>query len=124
MSVNFNIIENPDPPYMEKYEEFIELYNNSEVTISKICEKLKWNVKVYYNAKKRALSEGRIIDNPPKYYYFRNGRYVVSKLLNGKRVYFGAFKYEDDAKIIVEELGKNEWDKESIHQLKKELMKR
>ena len=45
-----------------------------------------------------------------KYYYYMNGRYQVSKFIDGKLKIFGYYDTEDEAAEIVEILKLNNWD--------------
>lgn len=136
--MEFTIVENPLPSYSEGYEEFIRLYNANKMTVYDIRKKLGWTVKTYSKARKKALSEGRIIErnntnrmrkrhyktlkkhNAPKYYYYRHslGKFIISKKLkvdgSEKTVYFGAYKNKKDCEKIVEELKRCGWDKSQL----------
>lgn len=138
--VNFKIVENPMPVYLEKYEEFIELYNDKSITIREILKILGWSSKSFEMAKKNALAEGRIklrrpctswskvkkIKKPPKYYsYDKNAKkYAVKKSVYNRDtgrvgyVYYGLYSSEDVAKLIVEELKKVDWDKSKLEDIK------
>lgn len=143
--VTFKIVENSSPTYMEKYEEFVELYNNPEITVEDIRKKLGWRTKIYNDARTRALKEKRIKDrrspnsiknckgrpvkpkHQPKYYYYDRvyGKFVIVKryYVNEKdiMVYYGRYDREDIAIKIVAELKKVDWDKKKLPQIKKEL---
>ena len=45
-----------------------------------------------------------------KYYYYTNGRYQVSKFIDGKLKFFGCYDTADEAAEIVEILKLNNWD--------------
>jgi hypothetical protein len=143
--VSFRVIENSSPAYMEKYEEFIKLYNNPEITVEEIRKQLGWRTKIYNDARKKALEENRIIDrrspnsiknckgrpvkpkHQPKHYYYDrwHDTFVIVKryYINKKDVvvYYGRYKREDTAKEVVEELKKVDWDKTKLQEIKKKL---
>lgn len=54
-----------------------------------------------------------------KYYYYNSTkkRWIVSK----GGVYFGSYKNEDTAKIIVEEMKKVDWDKNQLWKIRNKL---
>jgi hypothetical protein len=58
-------------------------------------------------------------DKPePKYYIYNkeDGTYTVQKNIKGKNIYFGRYETEDEAKMIVEELKKVNWNKNRLSQ--------
>ena len=143
--VKYRIIENPNPAYYEKYDEFIELYNDRSITVDDIRRKLGWRTKVYNDARRQALREGKIIDRrspksiknckgrpvkpkyQPKYYYFARdvNKFIVKKnyYIDKKEVvvYFGRYDNEKVAQKVVEELKKVDWDKNELPNIKKKL---
>ena len=144
MGIRFRIIENAPPKYMEKYDEFIDLYNNSSLTIEDIRKRLDWTCSVYNQARKKALSENKLnvrnpnykggrsknnIKNNPKYYHrTKKGKYVVHKnFYNGrdivKSVYGGIYKYEWQAQKVVEEFKKVGWDESQLNNIKEKVVK-
>lgn len=142
--VRFKIVENSPPAYAEKYEEFIELYNNPDIIVEDIRLKLGWRTKIYNDARRQALKEGRIKDRrtrkmlknrgrprkpkyKPKYYTYdrRTRKYRVSKryYVDGKYhiTHYGGYRKETDAQKIVEELKKVGWDKSKLNEIKQRL---
>lgn len=143
--VEYRIIENPDPAYYERYEEFIELYNNKNITVEDIRKKLGWRVKVYNDARRKALKEGRIVDrrskksienckgrpvkpkrNPKYYYYDRLSRkFIIKKHFypNNEEIiiYFGKYENKESAEKVVSELKKVGWDKNELVNIKRRL---
>ena len=145
MMLNFKVIENSPPTYMEKYEEFVRLYNDERITVEDIRKRLGWTMKVYSDAREQALSEGLIVDRRtenmkknkgrprkakfvPKYYTYKKrvGKFQVSKRYyhNGEYYnvnYYGFYRNERDAQKIVEELKKVNWDKSKLGEIQKRL---
>lgn len=143
--VNFRIVENSKPAYLEKYDEFIELYNNPEITVDDIRKKLGWRTKIYNDARTQALADGLITDrrtinsiknckgrptkekHQPKYYYYDrlHNKYVIVKryYVNKEHIviYYGRYDKEETAQMIVEELKKVDWDKKQLNDIKKRL---
>lgn len=73
------------------------------------------------------LEELGIEKKEPKYYsYDKKGKnFRVLKSINKKQMNFGAYDTEEEAKLIVEELKKVNWDIRQLHEVKnkvKELM--
>lgn len=60
-----------------------------------------------------------------KHYRYRESkkRWVVSKTINGKTVYFGSFKTENGAKRMVEELKKINWDVSKKYEIREKVRK-
>ena len=48
--------------------------------------------------------------NLPKYIYFKDNRYVVSKVINGKNTFFKSFKKLYEAKDYRDKLIANNWE--------------
>lgn len=137
--MNFRIVENPTPEYVEKYDEFVELYNDLNVKVSDVHKILGWSTNTFEQAKARALEEGRIelrkpyMRNkwkkgqylPKNYSYDRHsGKYIVKKTIFNKDtgvsdiVYFGIYSKEEVAKRIVEELRGVDWDKNELDNIR------
>lgn len=142
--VNFRIVENAPPSYVEKYDEFVELYNDHSVTVKEIGELLGWSTNVFEQAKEHALSEGKIslrkpygnrgkwvkVRKVPKYYsYSKNsGKFTVKKHIfdevvgESVLIYYGSYKRECVAKRVVEELKKVDWDKNKLDEIHSQIM--
>lgn len=139
----FRVVENPTPRYVEKYDEFIRLYNESDLTVSEIKLELDWTASVYNQAKEKALSENRLNVRNPNYkkriynsskpkkpkYYSKNtyGKYVVVKRFykgdnQTENLYYGTYKYEWQARRIVEELKKVNWDVNCLEDIRKKVV--
>ena len=143
--LRFRVIENSPPTYAEKYEEFIQLYNDPDIIVEDIRKKLGWTIKVYGDARKQALREGRIKDRrtinmqkskgrqrkpkfQPKYYSYDRGqrKYQVSKRYyhDGEYYdvhYYGSYANEKDAQKIVAELKKVNWDITKLKEIQERL---
>lgn len=125
MVVNFNLTEGEDN---SKYEEFVKLYNDYSVDVTKIKKKLG-NSNTYAKFRKMALKNGDIKQRPFnlnhnthfKYYHFdkKMQKYRVHKVKNGKYMSFGFYDTEEEAKCKVEELKKVNWDINKIHKNEK-----
>jgi len=55
-----------------------------------------------------------------KHYYYDKiwERYRIRKNINGKRVNYGSYPTEQEVKLIVSELIKNNWDKTKLPEIK------
>lgn len=139
--MNFRIIENAPPKYTERYEEFIELYNESNLTMDEIRKKLDWTYSAYRQARKKAVEEKRLkernpshkpknkkIKDKPKYYHRTpKGKYIVHKHFYKEReiirsVYGGIYKYEWQAQKVVEEFKKVDWDESKLQEIKEKVV--
>lgn len=140
-NINYRIVENPPPHYVEKYDEFVDLYNNPNISIVDIRSQLGWTVKTYTLARLKALEEGKIVERRsrgnqgrprrekhiPKNYYYRanSDNYVITKrkTIDGevRTLYFGTYKKEEDCVRIIKELKKVDWDKNELDNIKKKL---
>ena len=69
--MNFNIKDGEN--YWNKYDEFIELYNNSNLTILQIRETLKLTSNKYRQYRKKAIKENKI----------KNGYYRIKRQKRG-----------------------------------------
>lgn len=124
--MNFTVIENPAPKHLEKYDEFIELYNQGDLIINDIIKKLGWSQKTYLNALKQGRKEGKIGERRlqnAKYYYPADFGYRITKWLNGKRVHFGWYGSEEAAKLAVEYFKECGWDKSQIGVIRERVFK-
>ena len=50
----------------------------------------------------------------PKYYHFKNGRWIVKKVKNHERLYVGTYGNEETAQKVVEEMKKCDWNPDMI----------
>ena len=57
----------------------------------------------------------------PKYHFFRNGRFIVRKKINGKFKYFGSYKDEETADKVVEKMREYGWDIDMLPKVYDEL---
>lgn len=124
--MNFNIIENHNP-YSDIIKDFADDYNSRELYAYELREKYHLNANSFRNIRKQALKQGLINNrryvckkNIPKNYYYHKTNHVwcVVKNINHERVYFGGYKTEEEAQLIVEELKKCNWDKSKLRSIK------
>lgn len=136
--MEFNIVENPEPNFLGKYEEFIELYKNKDYSVREIRKILNYNQTDYNHAKVKAVNEGRITlrKKPNKYskekkkrgkfYSFNktSSKFVITKKLGDKYVYFGSYKSEKTTQEIIKRLKTVNWDKSKLDEIKKVCIKK
>ena len=126
--MNFRVVENSPPSHLDRYDEFVEMYKDTDIKVEKIKAELGWSTNVYERARKQAIREGLITNrhpgryttkkekSPPKHYSFnRNAnKFIIKKWLRKgdvrKEYYYGAYGNEDAVKMIVAELKKVDWD--------------
>lgn len=144
MSVKFRIVENPQEEYLDKYEEFVDLYNENKWTIWEIQKHLGWSVKVYNRARAYAVSRGDLIDrrtpmeievantrrckkkkHAPKYYSMNsyNSKFTVMKRINGEYCYFGTYFSERTCQELVKVLKDNDWSYDVFLEVRDKLVK-
>ena len=135
--MNFNIIDGNDD-YLDLTPDFIELYNNPEITVRKIQEKLNINLGTYrklrrhciennyINKRKAHRPKKRTYKTNPKYYCHTVQKgieyYHVQRRLNGEMVHFANFKKAKHAKRMVELLTECNWDKSRAKELKEVVL--
>ena len=57
----------------------------------------------------------------PKYHYFKNGRFIVRKKIDGKFEYIGSYLDEETADKVVEKMKEYDWDKDMLPRVYDEL---
>ncbi|MBP5699256.1 MAG: hypothetical protein J6W71_00150 [Methanobrevibacter sp.] len=59
----------------------------------------------------------------PKYYYFKDGRYIVRKFVGREHrcIYIGSYADEDTANKVVEKMIEYDWDKNKVPLVHEEL---
>ena len=57
----------------------------------------------------------------PNYYYEKNGKWFVKKVINHQKVYVGCFADEETAKLVVDGMKKVDWNKSMIPSVFKSL---
>lgn len=121
--VNFKIIENAPPRWHEKYYEFVELYNNPEITKTELLKILDWNLNQFNPAREQAIKERLIpeLRKPLKakhYYKTSNGQYMVQR--DTKTIFVRAYCHsEEEAQLLVEYLHENGWTMENVDKWRK-----
>ncbi len=78
--------------------------------IVEICKTVNWDLDRIQNI----INEHKI---QPKNYTVVNGYYIVEKRINGERIIFCRFKQESQAKQMVTELRKYNWDQSKVPQI-------
>ena len=88
------------------------------ITWDIVAEILAGNVKSKDDIKKLLESDYE----PKNYSYIKKyDRYVVYKTIDGKLRNFGRYKYEEDAKLVSDELKKIDWDYNKLPEEYKKL---
>ena len=75
--------------------------------IVSICKEVNWDL----NPISHIIEEHKV---KPKNYTCVNGCYVVEKKINGERIIFCRLKLESQAKYVVQQLRKNNWDQSKV----------
>ena len=135
--MNFNIIDGNND-WINLTPTFIELYNNPEITVPKIREKLNITNNEYRKLRKHCIENKlvskrktyrprkRTYKTNPKYYCHTVQKgieyYHVQRRLNGEMVHFANFKKAKHAKRMVELLTECNWDKSRAKELKEVVL--
>lgn len=132
---NFRIIENA-PRKEINLEEFEEDFKLKEMTIKELKQKYDIGEAEYRRLKKELAEKGVYRTTPygrkpkpkrirhsnwGKNYSYRDGAWNISKIINGKSLFYGRYKTENDAQKVVIELRKCDWDKNQLPKILKEL---
>lgn len=60
MSVNFHIVEEDAGDFWDKYEEFIQLWNDGKITVKEIRENLGIPISKYKQYREKGMDENRL----------------------------------------------------------------
>ena len=137
--MNFKIVEGcVDEFNKELYEQFISLYNNTNIPVQDIRVKLGLNSKKYTKYRQKALHENRIKprriyptsrkkqnkkNNVKNYSYNPHIRkWYVKKGKDYKTITYGAYDSEEIAKKIVEKLKEHDWDINYLTEIQEEVL--
>jgi len=106
---------------MSIYTDFVEDYNNPNITAHDVRRINNLNSKQYTNLRNVAISNGDIPEvrhmnqTTARFYSKRNdGYFDVQKTINGKKLYIGRFPDEDTARQVVRECIKCNWEVNKI----------
>ena len=121
MSVEFRVLDGNEG-YYEDFDCFVDLYK-SDVSVNRIKDSLGLSPAKYKHYLERAVDDGLVALRVSSFnnYYYSKGVYCVQKYLNGRMVYFGSYKSEDDARFVVSELKKCGWDKDCLDSIRSML---
>ena len=118
----------------EKEDDFIQLYNNKEVKIKEIMEKLDLSRSNFYTLRNRLGKQGKIkyrnnwnaqkrLRRVPKCIHKSTIKGIVYFQIKKGGVYYCAVKDSRDAIAIVEKLDKCGWNKSLVNEIKEEVCK-
>ena len=135
--MNFNIIDGNDD-WLDLTPEFIKLYNDPNVTVPKIREKLNINLGTYrklrrhcienewVSKRKHSKHKKRTYRTHPRYWSKTVNKgieyYHVQRRWNGRIVHYATFKKAKYAERMVELLGEYDWDKSMVPLLKERVL--
>lgn len=116
---------------MDCEKEFIRLYNNYEITVRKIRQKLNISHNEFYNIRTKLVAEGKIKPRPfkrpkrkrhqPVYYSYSHCSDDFKVWRNGN--YYGTVKTLNQAKRFVDLLKEHDWDIRLKDELKQQALK-
>lgn len=120
---NFRIIENQPSKWEEKYEEFIDLYENSTLSVMDIRNRLGLSSKQFAKARDKAKREGKITlrnERRAKQYYFnkQNKKWYIYKQ-NNKKLLTWQVSSEDEAIQMRDYLDEHGWTNENVEEFRK-----
>ena len=132
--MNFNIIDGDDH-YIEQAPEFARLYNDPDITVQEIKNRMGLTKNPYEKLRKYCLEHGLIRGlrgykpkslNNPRYYTHTVQRgieyWIVNKTINGRLVHFATFKKQKQAERMVELLKECNWDIDCKDVLKERVL--
>ena len=136
--MNFHVVDG-DNQYREFLPVFSEMYNDKQIRVATIKEQLGLCQNDYRKLRRDAIQEGLVKPRPVGYKrktsYKTNPRYVcksiskgivyflVTKTVNGKRIFYGSFKDIRQADRMVELLKENDWDINKRDELKQQVLR-
>ena len=118
----------------DKEQDFIQLYNNKEVKIKEIMEKLDLSRSNFYTLRNRLGKQGKIkyrnnwnaqkrLKRVPRHIHRCTSKGIVYFQIKKGGVYYCAVKDYRDAIAIVEKLDKCGWNKSLVNKIKEEVCK-
>lgn len=125
--VNFTVVERSSTEIFELYDKIKQDVIDG-LKIKDICEKYKITDSRWLKFRKQLIKDGLIESSSKsrkngKFYYYNKQakKYFVVKSINKKKIWFGAYKREEDAKSVVEKLKECDWDKSQMPKILEEL---
>ena len=102
---------------MEKYDEFVKLYNNPEIKKTRIHKILGWSTRQYNKARQHAILEGDItpFKDQVKYYHWSSvkKRFIVSRKKGNTTIYVTC-NTEEEAIELVNYLKNKGWTRKNV----------
>ena len=109
---------------MSSYADFVNDYNNQNITAHEVRRINNLNGRQYSHLRKLAIINGDIppvrhMNNTGAKFYIKtsNGKYQVQKTIGGKKIVVGRFPSEETAQEIVNACIDNDWDLKKIEGL-------
>lgn len=106
---------------MCNYKDFVNDYNNPNLTAHDVRRIHQLNTKRYSEIRKLAIRNGDIpevrhMNNTGAKFYTKtvSGDYQVQKTINGKKTIIGRFKTQDEAEAVVDVCKNNNWELNKI----------
>lgn len=124
MKPTFTITEGEDPNYYNKYQDFLELYNNTKTPTKEIHTILDISQNQYRNYRKRAIEENQLQNRRQTHgkYYYKNGNgYEVKKYNGRKQIHYGYYHTIEQAQHVVKRLKEENWNIKKLPEIQMEL---
>ncbi len=124
--MNFTITERETHNLDELYPLFKKEYLNPQTTVSEVKKKLHLTNSEYKHLRKELEEETGVdfkpnpynkygrCENEDKYIHRQKDRYIIMRVINKKRVYYGQSKTLEEARVIRDKLKEHNWDKGAI----------
>lgn len=112
---------------MCSYNEFVEAYNNPNITSHDVRRIKNLNSKQFSRLRETAIRNGDISpvrhmnSHGAKFYTRMGNGFVVQKTFNGKKMIVGRFPNENTAKMVVDACIRNNWKLDNIKSLIEDL---
>lgn len=128
----FYYLNDKDKKYRGIDDHLVMLYNHSSCTIEEIRLILELSSEDFDDLVNKCYRDSRLDTDfrsydfrRPKYYYSRNSSgdegFYIRKTIDGRKVNFGVYSSESEARFVVKELVKCGWDKSKLDSIKKKI---
>lgn len=133
--MNFRVVEGEESISFPYFDEFCDDFFNPNLYVKDLLQKYKLSRNEYNRLRKKIVEKYHIETKPTKFHPSPNNpenmtyihkhnvdKFAVIKLINGKKVYYGAYDTVEIAQKIRDKLIECDWDKSKLKQIKSEVL--